>query len=917
MNFDIRKHFTSDRTTGNIHVACPNCQSPNTSNPALSINLDSGAYHCFKCEGEKNGEIRSALGEARSIIPSTSKPPEEATVTPQEVRRNHQRLINESRLGKDWLLQRGFTEAAIAQFQLGIKRIKRLNQMWWCISVPIPASSDGTKYYQKLRIQPWMDESDRPQQLPKWDQKGIKAQTWFTWNPAGAKETYLCEGEWDAMLLGWMSWEAASKIAIATFTCGCDTVPAAAELEKLPGRVTIFYDCNDKPNQATGERPGEKGAEKVATALGKRGFVASIPQKEEHSQIQGWDVSDAINAGFTLADFAAAAAIATQPKPKPEANPLRERLVSTAELMARAPDHIDWLVPDLLPADEMFILAASARAGKSLLAMLLTKAVATGDKFLNRPCTQGSVLYVNLEDSEAKIKQRALAQGWGEDLPIYWLDRFKLWQLPDLRRLAQELDVRLIVFDTLSRIREDGIQESSAEISQLLEPLQQMANELSLAVLLVHHTTKVTIENANSTNVFDTIRGSSAIRAVCRGSWILAANERVYRLCVEHGFGDNQDLELRLDSESLQWKSVRPWIPKAPPQSQQILDYLSQVGKATISEIAKALNLNAECVKTALWRFQHDNQVWKTAGKKNHPTVYHYTQSISKINENGFGNIQEVVTELLPNHDSNRERDSSQSNSLGNKTDHPLNKSDQFLIDSENPLNNGNFRNNIDNEESTDQVKNESHNVDSESSYSILHETVPEQKKVISIDSSLYNCDPNYDPLAHIVTESEKTAETPSQHEEKFGNNSVTTDHLLPNKGSELPKSDQNQPRSDQTFIHNDEVICDQFLNKGDQNYPNSDHILLNGDEAQSHTTNQCTESDCYTPPTQKRRSSQLKVGDVCKWVGDPGAMAVVCRGKELRVLAVRRVSGVLEAQIKAEKWATDYWVKAADLKRL
>ena len=100
--------------------------------------------------------------------------------------------------------------------------------------------------------------------------------------------------------------------------------------------------------------------------------------------------------------------------------------------------------------------------------MLLAKCIASREKFLGRAVTKGSVLYVNLEDSEAKVKQRELAQGWERDLPIYWLDRFKLSETAFLRDLAEELDVRLVVLDTLSRIRDDNLQESSAEISRYL-----------------------------------------------------------------------------------------------------------------------------------------------------------------------------------------------------------------------------------------------------------------------------------------------------------------------------------------------------------------------------------------------------------------------------------------------------------------
>lgn len=624
MPFDIRNYITSpnNRTNGNIHIPCPSCQSTDTKNPALSINLDTGAYHCFKCEGEKTGEIRLALGEVKeqSFTATVSHSTSNVTVSPQVVLQQCLKLVNKSRLAYKWLFDRGFTTEITAHYRLGIKRIKRFNKLYWAIAIPIPANSDGTQFYQKLRLEPWIEHAD----LPKWSQKGIPAQVWFTHSPNNASETYLCEGEWDAMLLGWSARQQNAKVAIATFTCGCETVPNQTELARLVGKVTIFYDRNDKPNEKSGERPGERGAKKVAAALGERAAIALVPQKETHSHIYGWDVSDAIAAGFVWDDFVEAASLANSPPKERVANLLEHRTISNAELMATAPDYIDWLVPDLLPTDELFILAAPPRAGKTLLLMLLAKSVACGEKFLGRVCTQGAVLYVNLEDSTAKVKQRQLSQQWSTDVPVYWLDRFQLSQTAYLRELVESLDIRLVILDTLSRIRDDGMQEISAEVSKVLAPLQNMAQDLRVAVLLVHHTVKISLENANKIDVFDTIRGSGSIRGVCRGSWVLATGTNSHRLCVEHGYGENQDLEILLDPENLHWQAIRPWMPKATSQVEAISEYLKQVGSATIPDIATVLNLNPQYVTTALWRLQTQGVVRKEPGKKYYPAIYHF-----------------------------------------------------------------------------------------------------------------------------------------------------------------------------------------------------------------------------------------------------------------------------------------------------
>ncbi|MBD2088366.1 AAA family ATPase [Microcoleus sp. FACHB-1515] len=543
------------------------------------------------------------------------------TISPQKMLASHQELMKSNGPAKQWLHQRGITDEIIARYQLGFARSKVGDRHLPSIAIPLPANDDGTAYHQKKRVAPWLSESDRPRDYRAWSQAGIPARVWFTWRPVEAEQTFLCEGEWDAMLLGWQMRHADLPIAVACFTCGCGTVPPLEQLDKLPGTVSIFYDRNDKPDKH-GKIPGEEGAKKVAEALGDRARIAAVPMPD-NCQSHGWDISDALNGGFTLQDIihaANSATIAVKPLQKP--NKLRDRLKWNDELLDSAPDYTEWLVPDLLTADELFLLAAGPRAGKSLMAMTLARAVAAGDTFLDRPVTQGTVMYVRCEDGEAKTKERELAQGWTRGLPVAWFDKFKLSEIDQLRELAKELDPRLIVLDTLSRIRDGSISESSAEMSQALEPLQELAQEIGCCVLLVHHTNKVSAENAGTIDVFDTIRGSSSIRAVCRGSLIIAAGERNFRLCVENGWGKH-DLSILLDANTLTWRLLGQWQPViVGDQKERVVEYLKQVQRSSLDDIHIATQIPKKSLYEVLARLQTvdaaDDRVIKEGTRRNY-----------------------------------------------------------------------------------------------------------------------------------------------------------------------------------------------------------------------------------------------------------------------------------------------------------
>lgn len=298
--FDIRQHiqFNADG-----RAKCPQClivKGNGYNKLNLSV-LENGAYKCFR--GCTPTEIRTALGA------DPPKPQPDATIpekkpkllTPQQVQASHLNLTA-SRQGVEavkWLAARGITDEMIAHYRIGLAKAKVGTINVEAIALHIPANDDGTQFYQKKRVAPWLTEQERQQQLGSnaqhykaWSQFGIPPTVWFTHKPDGAKSTWLCEGEWDAILLGWQAKQQNIPIAVATFTCGAGTLPPESELKRLPGTIYIFYDRDPA---------GENGAKKLRSALGDRGRPALVPGPDQCPK--GWDISDCLNGGYTLADL--------------------------------------------------------------------------------------------------------------------------------------------------------------------------------------------------------------------------------------------------------------------------------------------------------------------------------------------------------------------------------------------------------------------------------------------------------------------------------------------------------------------------------------------------------------------------------------------------------------------------------------
>jgi DNA primase len=242
-----------------------------------------GAYLCHAgCSVE---EIRSAIGQPKEVPASTNgngHKSNDQTYTALQVGKFVGLLLNgqtsDAIEARDWLSNRGIPSDLIAHYQLGLMCTPK------GIGIPIPLG-DGT-YGIKTRRFP-LDSSGI------WHQKGIPALVLFTYNPEESTQTWLCEGEWDALLLGWKVRDANLPITVATFTCGARSVPPESELRKLSREVVIFYDRDEA---------GTEGSQKVAQALqklGKSARIAQVPCNRDPLP-KGWDISDALLSGVSL-----------------------------------------------------------------------------------------------------------------------------------------------------------------------------------------------------------------------------------------------------------------------------------------------------------------------------------------------------------------------------------------------------------------------------------------------------------------------------------------------------------------------------------------------------------------------------------------------------------------------------------------
>ena len=172
----------------------------------------------------------------------------------------------------------------------------------------------------------------------------------------------------------------------------------------------------------------------------------------------------------------------------------RNFIMCADELLKKEWPKPRWAIPDLLPMG-FTIIAGAPKVGKSWFTLQLALAVSTGGIILQKKVEKGSVLYLALEDSPRRLKERMKKQGWtpglGCDFVVMgafedWLGKLDENGMQKLVEYLESKDYRLIVIDTLSRAVR-GDQNEVEDMTTSLAPLQVLAHRLNCTVVIVDH----------------------------------------------------------------------------------------------------------------------------------------------------------------------------------------------------------------------------------------------------------------------------------------------------------------------------------------------------------------------------------------------------------------------------------------------
>ena len=231
-----------------------------------------------------------------------------------------------------------------------------------------------------------------------------------------------------------------------------------------------------------------------------------------------------------------------------------------------------------------YLFVGAPKLGKSFFMAQLAYHISTGIPLWNYLVRKGTVLYLALEDDYRRLQERMYRMFGTEstDSLFFATSANQLGKGLDEQLqgfIREHPDTRLIIIDTLQKVREAGGDNYSyANDYEIITRLKHFADSYGICMLLVHHTRK-----QRSEDNFDMISGTNGLLGAADGAFLLYKEKRVGNSAVLEISGrDQQDQKLYLvrNPETLCWDLERTetelW--KEPPEP--ILEAIAEIVNA-------------------------------------------------------------------------------------------------------------------------------------------------------------------------------------------------------------------------------------------------------------------------------------------------------------------------------------------------
>jgi len=249
-----------------------------------------------------------------------------------------------------------------------------------------------------------------------------------------------------------------------------------------------------------------------------------------------------------------------------------------------------YAIRPILP-EGLTLFCGRAKSMKSWKMLLICYAVRNGLKVMGHETIQGDCLYLGLEDSKRRLKDREKKLGLNKLTPPYVDVTAPYLDMGLEESLQNWIDSvpnpRLICIDTLARVKSrTGFNKAGTAYdhdNETLRNIQKLAIQNGVSIVLVSHLNKAPQDYA-----FDKITGSTGLQGICDAMWLIERGEHGAQSTFIGRGRDIMDFEYALNWNQETWRY--DWVGNLQEVNlndnrKEVIDAMRELEKTGLLEI--------------------------------------------------------------------------------------------------------------------------------------------------------------------------------------------------------------------------------------------------------------------------------------------------------------------------------------------
>lgn len=226
---------------------------------------------------------------------------------------------------------------------------------------------------------------------------------------------------------------------------------------------------------------------------------------------------------------------------------------------------IEWIVKKILPVG-LTMLGAPSKYYKSYMGLDLCIRVCKGEKFLGFDCEKHACLYLDLESTKRRPKNR-LRQILGDEKKpanLYIITgndnpgRINDGLEEQLNyQLEQHPDIKLIIIDVFQMVRQQAKRNQSGYDRDYedFKVLKRIVDSHDICIMLIHHTRKM----KDPGDVFNELSGSVGVMGALDCALVISKDKRDDEEATLHVTGRDMEsinLKIKFNKKTFQWECI-------------------------------------------------------------------------------------------------------------------------------------------------------------------------------------------------------------------------------------------------------------------------------------------------------------------------------------------------------------------------